>query len=106
MINVIIFFITYFCIAIGGIPGLAIDRTGLALLGASAMVIAGAVSPSDAVAAVDLPTILLLFGLMIVSAQFRLSGFYAFAAGKISESPSSPGRFLFVLMSVTALMSA
>ena len=106
MKNIIIFLITYLGIAVGGIPGLAIDRTGIALLGAIAMIVSGAILPADALHAVDYPTILLLAGLMIISAQFRLGGFYSWTALKISERFSSPERFLLILMLLTGLMAA
>jgi len=59
---------------LGEIPGLALDRTGVALLGAIALVATGRVAPSAAWDAVDISTIALLLGLMVVSAQFRLAG--------------------------------
>jgi Na+/H+ antiporter NhaD/arsenite permease-like protein len=73
---VIIFVLTYLAVAMGEIPGLALDRTGMALLGAVAMVAFGGLDTGQAMAAMDYPTLLLLFGLMVVSSQFRLGGFY------------------------------
>ena len=52
---------TYAGIALGKVPGLVIDRVGIALLGAIGMVAAGVVTTGEAVAAVDMPTILLLY---------------------------------------------
>jgi len=72
----LIFLITYAGVAIGGIPGLALDRTGIALLGAIAMVVAKVLSTRQAFDAIDTTTILLLYALMVISAQFKLSGFY------------------------------
>jgi hypothetical protein len=72
----LIFFVTYIGIALGRVPGLVLDRVGIALLGAIAMVVAGVLSVEEAVFAIDLPTILLLYALMILSAQLRLGGFY------------------------------
>ena len=40
------------------------------------MVVSGAVPWTDAVASVDAPTLVLLFGMMIVTAYLRLSGFF------------------------------
>jgi Na+/H+ antiporter NhaD/arsenite permease-like protein len=57
---VIIFCITYLGIALGGIPCLAINRTGIALLGAIAMIVISAISPNDALHSNDFSTILLL----------------------------------------------
>ena len=54
---------------LGELPGLALDRTGVALLGALAMVLLGALPFGEAWAAVDMPTLYLLFALMVLSAQ-------------------------------------
>ena len=71
--------ITYAGVALGGVPGLALDRTGIALLGAIAMVASGGLSTGEAVMSIDIPTILLLYALMVISSQFRLGGFYTWA---------------------------
>ncbi|MDA8091308.1 MAG: anion transporter [Nitrospiraceae bacterium] len=105
-IAALIFTVTYAGIALGGVPGLAIDRTGIALLGAIAMVATGAMLPREAALAVDFPTILLLYSLMVVSAQFRLGGFYSRAALRINRYIKNPGFFLGALMLVSAVFSA
>lgn len=74
MLNLIIFCSAYIGMALGKIPGLIIDRVGIALLGAIAMVVSGVVTPEDVLKSIDLPTILLLYALMIISAQLRLGG--------------------------------
>jgi Na+/H+ antiporter NhaD/arsenite permease-like protein len=66
----------YVGLSLGRLPPFRIDRTGVAIVGATAMVATGAVSWSDAVAAVDANTLALLFGMMIVAAYLRLSGFF------------------------------
>jgi Na+/H+ antiporter NhaD/arsenite permease-like protein len=98
--------ITYAGVAIGGFPGLALDRTGIALLGAIAMVVTGVLSAQDAVMSVDLPTILLLYGLMVLSSQFRLGGFYTEVALRLTSLIKRPERFLFAVMAASALLSA
>jgi len=102
----LIFIATYIGVAIGRIPGLTLDRTGIALLGAIAMIVAGAISFPQAVAAVDLPTIVLLYALMVVSAQLRLGGFYTRTALKISSVLVHPRFFLLVCMLTSAVLSA
>jgi hypothetical protein len=62
---------------LGGLPRLHLDRTGVALLGAIAIVGAGVLTPEEAAQSIHLPTILLLFSFMVISAQMRLGGFYA-----------------------------
>ena len=61
-----IFGLTYLALAIGKIPGLRIDRAGIALVGAAAMLACGVLSMHDAAKAVDYETIVLLFGMMVV----------------------------------------
>jgi len=106
MLAVAIFCLAYFGIALGKIPGLIIDRVGVALLGAIGMVVFGVVTPESAVKSIDLPTILLLYSLMIISAQLRLGGFYTWIALKIVPFYTHPRLFLLVTMLVSALLSA
>jgi Na+/H+ antiporter NhaD/arsenite permease-like protein len=106
MLALTIFCLAYVGIALGKIPGLVIDRTGVALLGAIAMVVFGVVTPEGAVKSIDLPTILLLYSLMIISAQLRLGGFYTWVALKIAPFYTHPRLFLLITMLVSALLSA
>lgn len=101
-----IFAATYFGIAIGHIPGLKLNRVGIALLGGIAMMIFGGVSTSDALSYVNAPTICLLFGFFVISAQLRLSGFYDLVAVRMADQLKHPRRFLLVLMLVTGGLSA
>jgi Na+/H+ antiporter NhaD/arsenite permease-like protein len=101
-----IFAITYLGIAIGRVPGLKLNRTGIALLGAIALMIFAGIGTKDVVAYVNWPTIFLLFGFFVISAQLRLSGFYDKVAGGISARLGHPAKFLLVLMLVTGGLSA
>jgi Na+/H+ antiporter NhaD/arsenite permease-like protein len=98
--------LTYVGVALGRIPGLKLDRTGIALLGAICMMIFGGVSTSEVVSYINWPTIFLLFGFFVISAQLRLSGFYHLVAEGISVRLGHPAQFLLVLMAVTAGLSA
>ena len=101
-----IFILTYVGVAFGRVPGLTIDRTGIALLGAIVMITSGAVSVVKAVEAVDLPTILLLYALMVLSAQLRLGGFYTWVSLRITSLLKRPRIFLLVMMLTSAVLSA
>jgi Na+/H+ antiporter NhaD/arsenite permease-like protein len=103
---VVVFFLVYLGMILGGLPFLQLDRTGVALLGAIALVGIGAVTPEDAVRAVHLPTVILLFSFMVVSAQLRLGGFYAWVTRRVAEWPVDPPRLLAMLVAVAALLSA
>lgn len=56
-IILVIFAITYLGIAMGRIPGLKLNRPGIALLGAICLMIFGGVRTSDAVSCINWPTI-------------------------------------------------
>jgi Na+/H+ antiporter NhaD/arsenite permease-like protein len=101
-----IFALTYAGIAIGHIPGLKLNRVGIALLGAIAMMIFGGIGTSDVVSYVNWPTVFLLFGFFVISAQLRLSGFYDLVAGGISSRLGHPARFLLIVMLVCGGLSA
>jgi Na+/H+ antiporter NhaD/arsenite permease-like protein len=102
----VIFVVTYAGLAMGRVPGLKMNRVGIALLGAIAMMIFGNVSTAQAVGYVNWPTVCLLFGFFVISSQLRLSGFYNVVAGAISARLDRPARFLLILMAVTAGLSA
>ncbi len=102
----IVFTLTYAGVAVGGVPGLAVDRTGLALLGAIAMVAVGALSLEAALASIDAPTLLLLYALMVVSAQFRAGGFYSQTVLSLGRFIDRERLFLLVVMLAAAVLSA
>lgn len=104
--TVTVFLLVYLGMILGGLPFLQLDRTGVALLGAIALVGAGAVTTEEAVRALHLPTLILLFAFMVLSAQMRLGGFYAWVTRSIAALPWSPPALLAALIGVVALLSA
>jgi Na+/H+ antiporter NhaD/arsenite permease-like protein len=105
-VTLAIFAISYLGIAMGRIPGLKLNRVGIALLGAIAMMIFAGVNTGDVISFINWPTVFLLFGFFVISAQLRLSGFYDRVAGGISARLANPARFMLVLMIVTGGLSA
>ena len=102
----IIFLIVYLGMILGGLPFLQLDRTGVALLGAIALIGIDALSLDEAVAAIDLPTMILLFSFMVISAQMRLGGFYDWITHRLAGLPLRPASLLAVLVVITAALSA
>jgi Na+/H+ antiporter NhaD/arsenite permease-like protein len=102
----IIFLVVYLGMILGGLPFLRLDRTGVALLGAIALVSIDALSLEQAVAAIHLPTMTLLFAFMVVSAQMRLGGFYDWVTYKFAGLPLGPSGLLAVLVVIAAALSA
>jgi Na+/H+ antiporter NhaD/arsenite permease-like protein len=103
---VAIFAVVYGGMILGGLPWLRLDRTGVALLGAIAVVAFGGLGVEQAAQGIHLPTILLLFSFMVVSAQMRLGGFYAAVTRRIAALPVSPSLLLGVVVAVAAALSA
>jgi Na+/H+ antiporter NhaD/arsenite permease-like protein len=101
-----VFAIVYLGLMLGRLPRLAVDRTGIALLGAIVLLATGEVPLPQASAALDAPTLMLLFGLMVVSAQLRLGGFYARAAAALAALPLGPPALLAGLVATAGLFSA
>jgi hypothetical protein len=86
---VAVFAVVYLGMFLGGLPRLKLDRSGVALLGAIAVIALSGQSVDDAARAVDLPTIVLLFAFMVVSAQMRLGGFYTEVTRRVGTMPLS-----------------
>lgn len=105
-VTLVIFLLTYAALAIGRIPGFRVDRTGAVLLGAIALIVGGRIGLADAWRAVDVGAIALLFGLMVVSATFVLSGFYDWAAARIASLKVAPKTLLAVFIAVSAAFSS
>ncbi|MCB9849487.1 MAG: anion transporter [Phycisphaerales bacterium] len=103
---IFVFLAVYLGMMLGRLPGVAIDRTGVALVGAVVLIAAGRMSLAEAWNAVDVPTVALLFGLMIVSVQFRLAGAYTAVTQRIAQADVSPQALLGLVIAVSAIMSA
>src|SRR5215469_256170 len=95
-----IFIASYLALAIGKVPGLSIDRAGVALVGACLMVASGVLTLDDAYKAIDIDTITLLLGMMIIVANLRLSGFFVIVTDWVGRHAHQP---LALLAAVTVV---
>jgi Na+/H+ antiporter NhaD/arsenite permease-like protein len=103
---VAIFVTVYAGMILGGLPRLKLDRSGVALLGAIGVIGLGAMSTEQAARAVDLPTVLLLFSFMVVSAQMRLGGFYTAVTRQVTALPLGRNALLGAIIGVAGALSA
>jgi Na+/H+ antiporter NhaD/arsenite permease-like protein len=106
LIPAVIFLATYVVIALGRAPGLRLDRTGAALLGASLMVASGILTLDQAYRAINFDTLVLLLGMMIIVAHLRLAGFFQVAAAWIGRHAHRPALLLLGVVLVSGLLSA
>ena len=102
----VVFTLTYLGIAAGRVPGLKLDRTGIVLLGAIAVMVFGGLSTGTVIGFINWPTVLLLFGFFVLSAQLRLSGLFDALAIAVARRLGHPRRFLMLLMLTAGGLSA
>jgi Na+/H+ antiporter NhaD/arsenite permease-like protein len=102
----LIFFGTYAVIAVGRVPGLRIDRTGAAIIGASLMIGFNTLTFQEAYASINYDTIILLFGMMIVVANLRLSGFFTALSEWVVQHAHHPLALLAAIVFVSGVLSA
>jgi Na+/H+ antiporter NhaD/arsenite permease-like protein len=105
-VTLLAFAATYAGMALGRVPGLAIDRTGIALLAAVALILTGAIPAKEAAGAIDISTLIILLGLMVLSSQFGLAGFYDWCAARIAAAAGSPSRLLALTVAAAGGLSA
>jgi Na+/H+ antiporter NhaD/arsenite permease-like protein len=105
-IILLILILTYIGMAAGRIAWLQVDRTGIALLAAIALLASGQMTLDDFGSAVDLPTLAFLFAMMIISAQFAESGFIDLCARTITESRRGAATLLALTVAIGGGLSA
>ena len=102
----IIFIITYIFIGLRQIPRVHIDRPAGALVGAVLMIVFGVLTLDEAFGAIDLHTLLLLLGMMIITVYLRIAGFFELMADKILSLSRTPFQLLVFIVISSGLLSA
>lgn len=102
-----VFVLSYVVVAGARLPFTRIDRPAGALLGAVGMVVLGVVGPEEAARdGVNHDTILLLFGMMLVTAYMVEARLFRYASWFTLTHVRSPRRLLVALVFVSGLLSA
>ncbi len=101
-----VFLIAYFLIAGRRLSWLPIDRPAAAMIGAILCVIFGVLSPDDAAKAVDLNTLILLFGVMGIGSFLAIEGFFNQAGTWLAVKAKTPKRLLGGLVWGAGIFSA
>lgn len=102
----IIFILTYIFIGLRQIPRLHVDRPAGALVGAILMIVFGVLTLEQAFAAIDMHTLLLLLGMMIITVYLRIAGFFELVADRILSLSRTPLQLLLFVSASAALLSA
>jgi Na+/H+ antiporter NhaD/arsenite permease-like protein len=103
--TLIVFALTYVVISGQRIPGLRLDRPSAALCGAVGMVLIGTLTYQEAFAAIDLNTVSLLLGMMIIAAFLAESAFFRTVAYRASMHAGTPRTLLVIIVVVAGLSS-
>ncbi|MBF0283783.1 MAG: anion transporter [Magnetococcales bacterium] len=93
-------------VAVGRIPRWRMNRATIALVGAVGLILTGALTLDQAFRAIDLNTLALLLGMMILNANLRIAGFFRLAAGVIARHAGSPTQLLAWTIAVAGGLSA
>ncbi len=101
-----VFLATYGGVALGRLPFTRLDRAGVALVGAAAMIVSGAVTVDEALKSIDLGALALLFGMMAIVAELELAGFFRAASLFAVRRAHSQWALLAAVVAVTGLFSA
>jgi Na+/H+ antiporter NhaD/arsenite permease-like protein len=102
----LIFLLTYILVALGENSPRKLDRPTATLLGAVLMVATGALSRAEARAAIDMSTLAVLFGLMLLLTILLQSGFPTWLAFKALGRCRSPHSLLALVVFSSGFASA
>jgi Na+/H+ antiporter NhaD/arsenite permease-like protein len=105
-IVILVLILTYLGMAAGRIAWLRVDRTGIALLAVIALLATGTMTLDDFGNPVDMPTLALLFAMMIISAQFAESGFIDLCAHTMVETRGGTAALLALTVAIGGGLSA
>ena len=101
-----IFAITYVLISGRQLKILPLNRPAAALLGAVLMIATGVMTPERAYRAINYDTLVLLLGMMLISAYLYLAHFFEWAAGLVLKFSRTPERLLLYVTLTSGILSA
>jgi Na+/H+ antiporter NhaD/arsenite permease-like protein len=102
----VIFAITYVLISGRQLKILPLNRPAAALLGAVLMIATGVMTPERAYRAINYDTLVLLLGMMLISAYLYLAHFFEWAAELVLSLSRTPERLLLYVTVTSGILSA
>lgn len=102
----VVFAFTYLIIASRQLRWIRLDRPAGAMVGAVAMVLVGALSLDDALRAIDLHVLALLFGVLLIAAYLHEAQFFRLAAYLVLTRARTARSLLWALTLVAGALSA
>jgi len=93
-------------VAVGRYPGLRMNRATIAMTGATALLVLGALTLAQAYAALDLDTLTLLFAMMIINVNLRRAGFFGLVGNWVIRYANSTRQLLALIIIASGVLSA
>jgi Na+/H+ antiporter NhaD/arsenite permease-like protein len=104
--TVLIVLLTYVGIAFGQIPRTRMNRATIAVVGAASLVLVGALNEDQALASLDMGTILLLGAMMVVNVNLRMAGFFRYITSRTLRLARQPRVLLALVIISSGVLSA
>jgi len=105
-VTLIITILVYIGLAIGFIPKIKSNRTTIALLGVGLILVFRQLQLRQIGSLLDLDTLILLFSMMVINANLRLSGFFRLAGALLLRMTRKPRVFLIIEIFLVGILSA
>lgn len=105
-LTALIITLTYIGIALGGFPGLRVNRTTITLIGVGLLLGLGLLDYEQMGSLLEINTLVLLFGMMVINANLQLAGFFRLAGASILKFTRSPRTLLALEILAAGVLSA
>ncbi len=105
-LTMLVILLTYAGVAIGQLPRLRMNRATIAIVGAAALLALGAISEQQAYDALDIGTLMLLFGMMVINVNLRMAGFFGLVGAAVLRLAKTPQALLALIVAAAGVLSA
>ncbi len=102
----VVIVVTLIGVAVGRYPRLRMNRATISLVGATALIVMGAIPLERAYASLDMNTLVLLFSMMVINVNLRLSGFFRLVGSEVIRLARTPQQLLALIIVASGILSA
>jgi len=106
ILTLVVFILTYILISVQHIGRIRLYRPAASTVGVALLFLLGLISFEEAIDAIDFHTIVLLLGMMILTAYLGIAGFFDYLAMKILSFSKTDVRILLFIITTSAFLSA
>ena len=105
-VTLIVVSLVYIGLAVGFIPRVQSNRTTITLIGVGILLVFHQIELHQIGSFLDLDTLILIFSMMIINANLRLSGFFKLAGATLLRLTRKPRVFLAIEILMVGVLSA